>query len=61
MFDWTLEELPQPTTDLETLKSNIDTFGYCLVKDAIAPDQLAAARTRLLEQAAAELLGRPRF
>ena len=57
MYEWTLEELPQPTTNLETLKSNIDTFGYCLVKDAIAPDQLAAARTRLIEQAAAELQG----
>ncbi len=57
MFDWTHEELPQPTTDVATLQSNIDEFGYCLVKDAIAPAQLTAAKQRLLEQARAELEG----
>ncbi len=55
MFDWTYEELPQSTADLAALQSNIDEFGYCLVKDAISPDQLTAARQRLLEQAQAEL------
>lgn len=55
MFDWTHDELPQPTTDLATLNANIDEFGYCLVKDALQPDQLARARQRLLEQAEAEL------
>ena len=43
MFDWTHDELPQPTTDLATLKADIDEFGYCLVADAIAPEQLAVA------------------
>ncbi|MCY3781913.1 MAG: phytanoyl-CoA dioxygenase family protein [Chloroflexi bacterium] len=57
MFEWTYEELPQPTTDLATLQSNIDEFGYCLVKDAITPGQLAVAKQRLLEQAEAELTG----
>ncbi len=55
MFEWTRDELPIPTTDLDTLKSNIDEFGYCLVQDALPPAQLAAARQRLLEQAQAEL------
>ena len=55
MFEWTHDELPKPTNDLETLKSNIDEFGYCLVKDAMPADQLAAARQRLLDQAKAEL------
>ena len=55
MFEWTHDELPKPTDDLETLKSNIDEFGYCLVKDAMPADQLAAARQRLLDQAKAEL------
>ncbi len=55
MFEWAYEELPQPTTDLDSLKSNIDEFGYCLVADAISPDQLARAKQRLLEQAQAEL------
>ena len=57
MFDWTHEELPQPTTDVATLQSNIDEFGYCLVAEAIAPEQLAIAKQRLLEQAQAELEG----
>ena len=55
MFDWTHDELPQPSTDLATLTANIDEFGYCLVKDALQPEQLARARQRLLEQAEAEL------
>ena len=55
MFKWTHEELPQPTSDLAKLKADIDEFGYCLVKDAIDPDQLRSARQRLLEQAQAEL------
>ena len=57
MFEWTHDELPKATKDHATLKSDLDAFGYCLVEDAIAPDQLAAARTRLIEQAAAELQG----
>ena len=59
MFDWTYEELPQPTAGLASLQSNIDEFGYCLVKDAITPEQLTAAKRRLLEQAQAELEGGP--
>ena len=55
MFDWTHDQLPQPTSDLATLQGDIDEFGYCLVKDALVPDQLESARRRLLEQAAAEL------
>lgn len=55
MFDWSYEELPEPTANLETAKSNIDEFGYCLLADAMPAEQLAAARKRLREQAAAEL------
>ena len=45
MFEWTHDELPKATKDHATLKSDIDAFGYCLMEDAIAPDQLAAARS----------------
>ena len=38
MLDWTQGELPQPTTDVATLKSNIDEFGYCLLQDALPPE-----------------------
>ena len=55
MFDWSKDTLPTPTTDLEVAKANIDEFGYCLLEGAIPAEQLAAARERLLAQAAAEL------
>lgn len=55
MFDWSYEELPKPTANLETAKANIDEFGYCLLADALPAEQLAAVRARLEEQAAAEL------
>lgn len=55
MFNWSYEELPKPTVNLETAKSNIDEFGYCLLADALPAEQLAAVRARLEEQAAAEL------
>ena len=55
MLNWSYEELPKPTADLETAKSDIDEFGYCLLPDAMPAEQLAAARKRLREQAVAEL------
>ena len=55
MFDWSYEELPKPTTDTKTAKSNIDEFGYCLLAEVMPAEQVAAARERLQEQAAAEL------
>ncbi len=36
------------------MKRDIDEHGYCLVKEALTPEQLAEARERLSEQAAAE-------
>ena len=47
-------ELPQPTEDLEVIKSNIDEFGYGLLANGISPEEVAAGRTRLEEQAEAE-------
>ena len=61
MFNWTHDELPQATTDIATLSANIDEFGYCLVKDAMTPDQLAVAKQRLLEQAQSRTGRRPRL
>ncbi len=55
MFDWTRDELPKPTQDLPTLQRDIDEFGYCFVAEAMPLPQLERARTRLLEQAEAEL------
>ena len=49
------ENLPQPTADLEIAKAHLDEFGYCLIADALSPEQITALRSRLLEQAEAEL------
>ena len=47
--------LPTWTRDAGTMKRDIDEHGYCLVKEALTPAQLAEARKRLSEQAEAEL------
>ncbi len=47
--------LPVLTEDFEQAKLDIDRFGYCLIANALEPAEVEAARTRLIEQAAAEL------
>ena len=47
-------ELPQPTRDLATMRTDLAEFGYCLVADALSAAQLEVLRTRLDEQAAGE-------
>lgn len=46
--------LPAPTTDLDRARHDLDRTGCCIVAGVLAPDELAAIRTRLEEQAAAE-------
>jgi ectoine hydroxylase-related dioxygenase (phytanoyl-CoA dioxygenase family) len=46
--------LPRPTTDAEQAKADLAAFGCCLLADALAPAQLAATRSRLIEVAAKE-------
>ena len=46
--------LPTWTRDAGTMKRDIDEHGYCLVKEALTPEQLAEAQKRLSEQAEAE-------
>ena len=46
--------LPTWTRDAGTMKRDIDEHGYCLVKEALTPEQIAEARERLNEQAEAE-------
>lgn len=46
--------LPEATADWAKAKADLARFGYCLIKDAMTAEQLAAARARLIEQAAAE-------
>ena len=47
-------EQPDATDDLQCARADIDDFGYCLLKGALSPDELAAIRTRLFEQKEAE-------
>ena len=49
-----MNNLPQPTTNLNLAKSHLSEFGYCLVADALSAETVAELRTRLEEQAAAE-------
>lgn len=46
--------LPTPTTDLVLARRQLDIFGFCIVRDALSPDQLQALRDRLDDQAEAE-------
>ena len=46
--------LPVPTRNLETAKSNLDESGYCLLANALSPNQVSELRIRLVEQAEAE-------
>ncbi|MGI9509920.1 MAG: phytanoyl-CoA dioxygenase family protein [Geminicoccaceae bacterium] len=48
------QALPKPTRDLETAKTDLSMFGYCLIEQAVCPDRLEALRQRLEEQALAE-------
>ena len=33
-------KLPKLTTDLEQAKSDIDIYGYCMLKEALSPEQV---------------------
>ncbi len=46
--------LPEPATDLDTLRSDLDTWGYCVAKDLLDADVVAEIRQRLSDQATAE-------
>ncbi|MEM7018151.1 MAG: phytanoyl-CoA dioxygenase family protein [Pseudomonadota bacterium] len=47
-------ELPQPNTDPDQLRADLEAFGFCLIADALSPEKLAEFRQRLDEQAAGE-------
>lgn len=47
-------DLPVPESDIERLRDDLTTFGYCLVADALSEEQLSMYRARVDEQAAGE-------
>jgi ectoine hydroxylase-related dioxygenase (phytanoyl-CoA dioxygenase family) len=48
--------LPEPTVDRNVALTDLDTFGYCIIRDALAPKQLALLRDRVVAQAAGEVV-----
>jgi ectoine hydroxylase-related dioxygenase (phytanoyl-CoA dioxygenase family) len=46
--------LPAPTDDRERARTDLEVFGYCVVKDVLSPAQVQALRDRVAEQAAGE-------
>ena len=46
--------LPIPTTDLQLAKSDMANFGYCIVQNVLAENEVKALRVRLDEQTKAE-------
>ena len=48
------EYLPKPRSDQEELEADFVRWGYCLVEDAMSPEQVKAQVDRMTEQAAAE-------
>lgn len=54
--EWADVDLPIATRDIDRLRSDFVTWGYCKVDGAIAPDQVAILRARVLEQTEGERL-----
>lgn len=54
MASWDRANLPRATRDAERLKADIDSFGYCILAEALTAAQLAAVRARVEEQIEAE-------
>jgi ectoine hydroxylase-related dioxygenase (phytanoyl-CoA dioxygenase family) len=53
---WQGEDLPVATKDIQRLRSDMVTWGYCKVEAALSVAQVAVIRQRVLEQAEGERL-----
>ncbi|MBV29222.1 MAG: hypothetical protein CL504_01170 [Actinobacteria bacterium] len=51
---WKDKGLPSPTKDISQLRSDLLKWGYCIIENAIAADQVEEMRKRVLEQAEGE-------
>jgi len=52
------KDLPQPTTDPAQLEKDYMRWGYCIVKDALSPEQVKTISSRLIDQAEAEKMAK---
>ena len=55
-MEWNPSDLPRPTPDPDRVRADIDRWGYGLCEGLLQDPLFAAARDRLLGQAAAELV-----
>ncbi len=53
---WKDQDLPVATKDIERLRSDMLSWGYCKIDSALSADQVAVIRQRVLEQAEGERL-----
>ena len=51
---WRDHDLPRPTKDIDRLRHDFVTWGYCMVEDALSPSQVATVQERVLAQAEGE-------
>jgi ectoine hydroxylase-related dioxygenase (phytanoyl-CoA dioxygenase family) len=51
---WKDIDLPRATKDINRLRSDMVTWGYCMIEDAVSPEQIKLIQTRVLEQAEGE-------
>lgn len=51
---WAQFDLPKPCKDIRQLRSDLKEWGYCLIEDALSPDQYQRMKKRLSDQAAGE-------
>jgi ectoine hydroxylase-related dioxygenase (phytanoyl-CoA dioxygenase family) len=49
-----LDKPVAPTRDLDHARRDLDRQGYCIVENVLSPDEIAALKARLVEQAAGE-------
>ena len=48
-------QLPEPTADSAQWRHDLDTYGYCMLEQALNPEQTRKLALRTVDQAAAEL------
>ena len=51
---WKEQSLPEATKDIDQLRHDMLTWGYCKIEDALSPEQVAIMRERVLAQAEGE-------
>ena len=53
---WKDKPLPEASKDIEQLRQDMLTWGYCMIEDALSPAQVEVIRERVLAQAEGEKL-----